>query len=373
MRRASIVAVSFDRQLRDATEIFNSFQNYVREHGLNWDVIPLNYAFESTVVQLASSGKLLAAIGPFISDTWLSGLMEDGLHAINLLPISQIHSVTSINLDQRELGLQAAQHLHRNGARHFVYFGSNRLYSNQLQLLGFASCQFSEDVVHISHLNDLVRRFQKFSKAVGPVGILCESDRHARLAIHQLKQVGWRCGLDYLILGNGNDPTQSALAGLVISSFRLPTHALGYAAARALHQRIQSGVYPEGVQDLLAELIPKESSLLAGRSGLAQKALSRLHTQISNSQFEVTQFARELGISRRSLEQAFKKDLGASPYQTLGTLRFECAQQLLVQSRLPIQEIAQRCGCQEAAHFSSWFKKRSGQSPQKYRLIENSA
>ena len=100
MRRASIVAVSLDRQLRDATEIFNSFQDYVREHGLSWDVIPLNYEFESTLVQLASSGKLLAAIGPFISDTWLSGLIDDRLHAINLLPISHIHSVTSINLDQ---------------------------------------------------------------------------------------------------------------------------------------------------------------------------------------------------------------------------------------------------------------------------------
>ena len=370
MRRASIVAVSLDRQLRDATEIFNSFQDYVREHGLSWDVIPLNYEFESTLVQLASSGKLLAAIGPFISDTWLSGLIDDGLHAINLLPISHIHSVTSINLDQIDLGVQAAQHLYQNGARHFVYFGSNRLYSNQLQFAGFSSCRFSEPVEHLSHLNDLVSRCQKCSNIRGLVGILCESDRHARLAIHQLKQVSWRCGQDYLILGSGNDPTQSALAGLGISSFRLPTHALGYAAATALHQRIQSGVYPEGVQNLRAELMPNESSLSTGRSGLAQKALSRLYAQVSNSQFEVTEFARGLGISRRSLEQAFKNELGTSPYKTLGELRFEHAKQLLAQSRLPVREIAQRCGCSEAAHFSSWFKKRAGQSPQKYRSIE---
>jgi len=54
----------------------------------------------------------------------------------------------------------------------------------------------------------------------------------------------------------------------------------------------------------------------------------------------------------------------------LGELRFEHAKQLLAQSRLPVREIAQRCGCSEAAHFSSWFKKRAGQSPQKYRSIE---
>ena len=47
------------------------------------------------------------------------------------------------------------------------------------------------------------------------------------LAMHQLKQMGWQCGQDYLIVGIGNDPTQSALAGMGISSFRLPTHALG--------------------------------------------------------------------------------------------------------------------------------------------------
>ena len=88
MQSGTIVAVSFERQLRDATEIFNSFQGYVREHGLKWDVIPLNYAFESTLMQLAHSGKLLAAVGSFISDAWLEGILYDGAYAINLLSIS---------------------------------------------------------------------------------------------------------------------------------------------------------------------------------------------------------------------------------------------------------------------------------------------
>lgn len=367
MKAGSIVAVSLERQLRDATEIFNSFQSYAREHGLDWDVIPLNYEFESTLAQLANSGKLLAAIGSFISDLWLGGLIYDGLYAINLLPISQIRSVTSINIDQVDLGFQAARHLHQNGACKFAYFGSKRLYSNRLQFEGFASPRFVDGVVHLPHLNDLNVQCQQLSVAARPLGILCESDRHARLAIHQLKQIGWQCGQDYLIVGNGNDPTQSALAGIGISSFRLPTHALGYAAAQALHRRVQSGMYPESTQSLRSELMADESSLPWGRSGLAQQALRRLHAQVANAQFEVTQFARELGLSRRSLEQMFKRELGSSPYKTLAQLRFEHAKQLLRQYRLPISEIALRCGCPEAAHFSSWFKKRAGQSPQQFR------
>ena len=58
----------------------------------------------------------------------------------------------------------------------------------------------------------------------------------------------------------------------------------------------------------------------------AQKALRRLHTHVSNPQFSVTQLARELGLSRRSLEQTFKNELGSSPYKMLGDLRFEHAQ-----------------------------------------------
>ena len=65
MKQGSIVAVSFERQLRDATEIFNSFQDYVKEHGLDWDVIPLNYEFESTLMRLAHSGRLYGRSGVF--------------------------------------------------------------------------------------------------------------------------------------------------------------------------------------------------------------------------------------------------------------------------------------------------------------------
>ena len=83
--------------------MFNSFQGYVREHGLKWDVIPLNYAFESTLMQLAHSGKLLAAVGSFISDAWLEGILHDGVYAMNLLSISHIHTVPSINVDQANL------------------------------------------------------------------------------------------------------------------------------------------------------------------------------------------------------------------------------------------------------------------------------
>ena len=372
MQTGTIVAVSFERQLRDATEMFNSFQGYVREHGLKWDVIPLNYAFESTLMQLAHSGKLLAAVGSFISDAWLEGILDDGVYAMNLLSISHIHTVPSVNVDQANLGRQAAQHLHHNGARNFAYFGSKNIYSNRLQYEGFASPRFVDGVVHLSHLNDVNACNQALFSSERPVGILCESDRYARLAMHQLKQMGWQCGQDYLIVGIGNDPTQSALAGIGISSFRLPTHALGYAAAKALHHCIEVGMYPQRSQSLQAELIVDESSLSSGRSVFAQKALRRLHTHVSNPQFTVTQFARELGLSRRSLEQTFKNELGSSPYKTLGDLRFEHAKHLLCQSRLPVHEIAQRCGCWEAAHFSSWFKKKSGQSPQKYRRIESS-
>ena len=65
-------------------------------------------------------------------------------------------------------------------------------------------------VVHLAHLNDVNARNQALFSLEPPVGILCESDRYARLAMHQLKQMGWQCGQDYLIVGNGNDPTQSA-------------------------------------------------------------------------------------------------------------------------------------------------------------------
>ena len=63
----------------------------------------------------------------------------------------------------------------------------------------------------------------------------------------------------------------------------------------------------------------------------------------------------------------FNEWTGYSPIEYLRRLRVERARQLLADVDLSIKEIAQRCGFDDAYHFSKTFRQIDGLPPTKYR------
>mgnify|MGYP006178876827 CR=1 FL=1 len=78
--------------------------------------------------------------------------------------------------------------------------------------------------------------------------------------------------------------------------------------------------------------------------------------------------ARAAGTSVRGLERAFDRDYGLSPRQYLRRLRMQTACQLLVSTRSPLAQVADRCGFADQSHFNRDFKRMTGMTPRAYRL-----
>lgn len=72
-------------------------------------------------------------------------------------------------------------------------------------------------------------------------------------------------------------------------------------------------------------------------------------------------------ISQRQLLALFKQQLGVTPRQYLLDKRMAHAKQLLEQSSLPIQIVAEQSGYQSLSAFSSRFTQHFGQSPKHFR------
>ena len=85
----------------------------------------------------------------------------------------------------------------------------------------------------------------------------------------------------------------------------------------------------------------------------------------------LAELAREAGISRFHFIKLFRKKCGITPHQYLIKLRMENAAKLLQSGNLRINEIAIRCGYQNAAHFSTAFQKYFAQTPVTYRRKSN--
>jgi hypothetical protein len=92
------VAIAFDLNFRHAAEIFSGVSDYVAEAHLDWQLMPLNFGFEARLMDLARSGQLSGALGTFVSDRWVEGLLETGVPAINMFHFSKIEAAPTVGL-----------------------------------------------------------------------------------------------------------------------------------------------------------------------------------------------------------------------------------------------------------------------------------
>ena len=81
----------------------------------------------------------------------------------------------------------------------------------------------------------------------------------------------------------------------------------------------------------------------------------------------LVEIAGYAGLSRRQIERLFRRNLGRSPARYYLEIRLDRARHLLLQSELPIVEVAVACGFVSASHFSKCYRELYGRSPQQER------
>lgn len=86
-----------------------------------------------------------------------------------------------------------------------------------------------------------------------------------------------------------------------------------------------------------------------------------------NTSVTLSELSRTFSISESYLSRSFKKEIGIGIGEYITYLRITNAENLLIETELPIIEIAHQCGFHDSNYFSAVFKRFSGQSPLKYR------
>ena len=79
------------------------------------------------------------------------------------------------------------------------------------------------------------------------------------------------------------------------------------------------------------------------------------------------EIADHIGLSRRQIERLFRQEMGRPPARYYLDLRLDRARHLLLQSSLPIVEVAVACGFVSASHFSKCYRELYTRTPQQER------
>ncbi len=81
----------------------------------------------------------------------------------------------------------------------------------------------------------------------------------------------------------------------------------------------------------------------------------------------VVDAANYVSMSERNFVRQFKTKTGQTPHDFLLNLRLEAVRQQLIETDLPVDKIARRCGLFSGEHVAKLFRKHMGTSPTEYR------
>ena len=152
-----------------------------------------------------------------------------------------------------------------------------------------------------------------------------------------------------------------AAAGLDLC-LHLIRRDLGAGPAAAVARRTVMPLERAGGQ---SQFIVHEPPPAAGGSSLA--LLLEWLEQHLDQRLSTADLARRAGLSERSLHRRFREQTGLTPTRWLQTARVRRPQQLLEDSDLGVERIADRVGLGSPTTFRDTFKRVSGTTPQAYR------
>ncbi|MDD6174813.1 MAG: AraC family transcriptional regulator [Firmicutes bacterium] len=110
---------------------------------------------------------------------------------------------------------------------------------------------------------------------------------------------------------------------------------------------------------LYQESIPAEQARI-------KKVLEYIHEDPSHP-FTLEDLTARAGVKKTLFLQSFRNVTGTSPKQYIIGLRLESARSLLLETQMPVSQIAEKCGFTDAFYFSRRFKAKFSESPQQYR------
>ncbi len=107
-----------------------------------------------------------------------------------------------------------------------------------------------------------------------------------------------------------------------------------------------------------AALVPSEDTI----GSILERILAH-----PGGKFDADGLASEFHISRAKLDRDFRRYAGCSLHQTVMNCRLQTASELLKNTRLPIAEVARRCGFENEQYFFRFFRRHTGRTPGEFR------
>jgi LacI family transcriptional regulator len=216
--------------------------------------------------------------------------------------------------------------------------------------------------------------FKVWVKKIGePVGIFTYSDRNAALLCTMCLDADLAVPEDVAILGLGNFAMECECAPVSLSSIELDFEALATETVDLLGAPGGRDGLPPRVMIPPKGIVVRESTdVLATRERNVAAAVRFIWDRCERG-LSVREIAEAVGVPLRTLQHAFRREIGRSMTAELRRKRLERCCDLLRASDIAIAEIAPLVGFRTPQYLHRVFVNTFGVSPGQYRKREGTA
>jgi LacI family transcriptional regulator len=320
-------------------------------------------------------------IGHFIDQPFLSSIQRIDIPAVNVSSWFETLKPVRVHTNEALIGQCAAEYFITRGVRSFAYWGSTfGAYSahrrdgfqQALKAKGF-DCEIFDSTVppELSRREWILAEEhmgQRLAQMEKPVGLLCVNDMLAREVLWVAERLGLHCPDDLAVLGVENDELACSVCIPPLSSIELAAARIGHDAAALLDQ-MMAGQSPSAAAVLIPPIgvVTRQSTDVVAVANPEVREAIRFIRDHAHEPIDVRDVLRAVPVSRRAMEIQFKQVLQRTPRQQIQFERVQLAKRLLLETDLPISQLAQRAGFSSPSLFWVIFRRFTGMGPKEFR------
>jgi LacI family transcriptional regulator len=329
-----------------------------------------------------------AAIVDVNSRQWCDVLLKTRARIVNVGNVVPGLPLARVGVENRAIGRMAAEHFLERGLRSFAFVGRRQFLFSIEREEGFrtalAAAGHKLAVYHSHSRSDydpmasvrlLDRGVSRWLLALTrPAGILTPNDLWGVEVTEACWQVGLRVPEDIAVLGVDDDDLHCAIARPLLSSVIVPAVSIGMKAAELVDRLLNSRRRTLSHDVLLAPpgiAVRRSTDILEIDDPDVVTAI-RFIRENCHRRLQVADVLREVPVSRRWLERRVFHALGITLGAEIRRTRLERAKRLLVQTGLPLADVAAQSGFSDLRHLEVTFRHELNKTPTQFRHHLNS-
>lgn len=294
-----------------------------------------------------------------------------------------------VDWDDQLAGQMAAEHLVGLGMRRIAFVGEDfglGYVAKRLQGARRAAANHGLDVDALElepgghragKAAAVAKREMKWLKGIEtPFGVVAATDITGFDLLNALRSADIAVPEQAAVISIGGDNVLCPFSDPALSSVELPGEQVGYEAARMLDRLLEKKKPAKELRVPPRRVVARRSSdVVATGDEMVRRALTYIREH-SGEPIGVSDVLAAVPLSRRPLELRFKRDTGRTLQKEIWRVRLERAKEMLIETDLPVADIALRCGFSEPQRMTEVFGRELGLAPgsfrQSHRLVGGS-